>query len=302
MGRLRHGLAAICLVLLCAATPPAAQTMQTGAPLSFEVLRTSPGSLYANITLIKGEREAVLVDAPFTMADAHRVVAMVLESGKHLQTVFVTHDHPDHFFSMEVIRQAFPDARIVASPVVVADIWQSLPLKVKRWSPMLGANGPRMPTAPEPLASDTILLEGHPLKVIGPLQGDHVHATALWSPELRALFAGDLIFNRMFLWLGEHGPAERAAWARSLDGLAELHPLAVVAGHSKPGTPNDASGLAFSRRYLADWERAVAASRSSAELRDRIRRLYPDSIDVLDDFLLGHSSKVSMGEEPRWTE
>ena len=29
---------------------------------------------------------------------------------------------------------------------------------------------------------------------------------------------------------------------------------------------------------------------------------YPDSIDVLGDFLLGNSSKVSMGEEPRWEE
>ena len=31
---------------------------------------------------------------------------------------------------MEVIRKAFPDVKIVASPVVVADIRQSLPFKV----------------------------------------------------------------------------------------------------------------------------------------------------------------------------
>jgi glyoxylase-like metal-dependent hydrolase (beta-lactamase superfamily II) len=39
----------------------------------------------------------VLIDAPFTRADAHRTVAAVLESGKTLDTIFVTHDHPDHF-------------------------------------------------------------------------------------------------------------------------------------------------------------------------------------------------------------
>jgi len=158
------------------------------APLEVEVLRTSAGSLYANIALIKGEKKAVLVDAPFTMADAHRVVAMVLDSGKELETIFVTHDHPDHFFAMEVLTTAFPNARVVAHPVVVADIWASLPHKVKRWSPLLGANGPRTPTAPAALETDIILLEGQPLKVLGPMRGDHVHATALWAPSIKALF------------------------------------------------------------------------------------------------------------------
>lgn len=293
----------ILVAAIALATLPVAAAAQDAAPpLKVEVLRTSAGSLYANIALIEGEHDAVLVDAPFTMADAHRVVAMVLDSGKHLTTVFVTHDHPDHFFAMEVITQAFPDVKIVAHPTVVADIWRSLPYKVKRWSPMLGANGPRMPTAPLPLDSDTILLEGHPLKVIGPEQGDHVHATALWSPDLKALFAGDLVYNQMFLWFGEHGPAERAAWAASLDRFIAMKPAMVVPGHSKPGVPNDASGLYFSRKYIDDWNAAAAQSKNSAELRARIVRLYPSAVDVLGDFLLGNSSKVTMGEQPRWTE
>jgi glyoxylase-like metal-dependent hydrolase (beta-lactamase superfamily II) len=284
------------------ATFTSAQPAPPSPPLKVEVLRTSAGSLYANIALIEGEKKAVLVDAPFTMADAHRVVAMVLESGKELETIFVTHDHPDHFFSMEVVTQAFPNAKVVAHPTVVADIWRSLPLKVKRWSPMLGANGPRMPTAPQPLAGDKILLEGHELQVIGPMQGDHVHATALWAPDIKALFAGDLVFNQMFLWLGEHGPAERAGWAAALDRMAALNPTMVVAGHSKPGLPNDASGILFSRRYLAVWDKAAAGAKNSADLRARIRRQYPQAVDVLDNFLLDNSSKVTMGEQPRWEE
>ena len=90
--------------------------------------------------------------------------------------------------------------------MVVEDIWRSLPYKVKRWSPMLGENGPAYPGAPRALESDRIMLEGHALQVIGPLQGDHVHATALWAPDIAALFAGDLVFNKVHLWLGEHRP------------------------------------------------------------------------------------------------
>ena len=271
-------------------------------PLTVEVLRTSAGSLYANVALIVGEKDAVLVDAPFTRADAYRVAAMVLDSGKHLTTIFVTHDHPDHFFAMEVLQDAFPDAKIVAHPVVAADIWRSLPFKVKRWSPMLGANAPRHPSAPAALEGDTIMLEGKELKVIGPVQGDHVHATALWAPSIKALFPGDLVYNQMYLWMGEHDPAAIAGWGKALDQLAALGPVMVVPGHSKPGLPNDTSGLDFSRKYIAAWPGMVAGSKDSADLRARVQKAFPDAVDVLGDFLLGNSSRVAKGEQAAWQE
>lgn len=293
----------IAFLLLIAPLPALAQSAEEATPpLTVEVLRTSAGSLYANIALIMGEEKAVLVDAPFTMADAHRVAAMVLDSGRELETIFVTHDHPDHFFAMEVLTQAFPNARVVAHPTVVADIWRSLPFKVRRWSPMLGANGPRMPTAPQPLEGDSFTLEGHELRVIGPMQGDHVHATALYAPDIDALFAGDLLYNGMYLWFGEHGRDEIAAWGEAVDRLAALEPEFVVAGHGRPDLPHDASSLAFSRGYIDFWLDAMARAEDSADLRRMTVEAYPEAIDVLGDFLLGNSSRVSMGEEPRWTE
>lgn len=291
--------AALAAWSLAFAAPVAAQDQK---PLEVEVLRSGPGSLNANFALIKGSHDAVLVDAPFTMADAHRVVAMVLDSGRTLTHIFVTHDHPDHFFAMEVIRAAFPDVQIVAHPVVVADIWKSLPFKVKRWSPMLAANGPVSPTAPTPLAGDTIMLEGRELKVIGPMQGDHAHATALWAPSIKALFPGDLVYNQMYLWLGEHDRAETAAWGKALEQLSALQPAIVVAGHAKPGLPDDASGLAFSRRYIDRWLALSATAKDSADLRRQVQAEFPDAIDTLGDFLLGNSSRVIMGEDPKWQE
>ena len=276
----------------------AAKTMH----LSVRVLRTSAGSLHVNSALIEGEHDAVLVDPPFTKADAHRVVAMVLDSGKTLTHVFVTHDHPDHFFSMDVIADAFPDAKIVAHPKVVEAIWRSLPFKVARWSPMLGANGPAHPSAPAALEGDTIMLEGQELKVLGPMWGDHAISTALWAPGVKALFPGDLVFNGMFLWMGEHDARDIAAWGRSLDGLAALKPEIVVAGHARPGLPNDASGIEFSRRYIAQWPELVAASSDSSDLRTRVAAAFPDAIDVIDDFILKNSAEVAMGEQPRWEE
>lgn len=271
-------------------------------PLEVEILRTSEASLYSNIALIKGEKKAVLVDAPFTRADAHRVVAMVLDSGKELETVFITHDHPDHFFAMEVIMNAFPNAKVVAHPTVAADIWKSLPAKVKRWFPVMGANAPRTPTAPQPLGGDTIMLEGNELKVIGPTQGDHKHATALWAPSIKALFPGDMVHNEVFLWFAETDPAAIVAWGRALDKMMALKPDLVVSGHAKPGKGNDGTALAFTRRYIDEWPKLVAASKDSKDLQARVRKAFPESVDVLGGFLLVNSTEVAMGEQKIWDE
>lgn len=275
---------------------------QDEPPLRVEVLRTSAGSLHVNSALITGEREAVLVDPPFTMADAHRVAAMVLDSGKTLTHIFVTHDHPDHFFAMEVLTEAFPQAEVVAHETVVADIWRSLPAKVIRWSPSLGDNGPAYPSAPHALEGDTIMLEGHELKVLGPMQGDHRNSTALWVPEIRALIPGDLVFNEVHLWLGEHDLAAVARWRTALDYLIALDPEIVVAGHARPGLPDDASGLAFTAEYLDVWPNLVGQSDDSEELQFLVRKTFPTTIDVLDDFILTNSTQVAMGEQPIWTE
>lgn len=284
-----------------AAATAEAQTA-VSSPLQVEVLQTSEGSLFVNSALIMGEKEALLVDPPFTNADAHRIAAMILDSGKQLKYIFVTHDHPDHFFAMQVLSTTFPDAQIVAHPTVVADIWRSLPFKVKRWGPMLGANGPTYPSAPNALSSDTISLEGHELKVLAPMQGDHVHSTALWVPEIKALFAGDLVFNKVHLWLAEHRPENVKAWSESIARLTKLQPLMVVPGHAKAGLPNDSSGLKFTGDYLATWQALIPLSKNSADLMKRVRSRFPDTVDVLNDFILPNSAKVAMGEAKPWEE
>jgi glyoxylase-like metal-dependent hydrolase (beta-lactamase superfamily II) len=272
------------------------------APLELQVIQTGEGSLYANMALIKGEKSAALIDAPFTRADAHRVVAAILESGRALESIYITHDHPDHFFSVEVITDAFPNARVISAAPIVDDIWKSIPIKLKRWGPMLGANGPRHPIAPVALESNYFELEGHRIEIVGPMQGDHVHSTAVWIPELKALVAGDLIFNEMHLWFGESLAPARAEWARSIERLSALGPKIVVAGHKKPGLADDVSGLEFTRKYLATFERAVGSSKDSAELARKIRAAFPNAIDVFGDFLVGTSTKVAMGEIPPWQE
>jgi hypothetical protein len=66
--------------------------------------------------------------------------------------------------------------------------------------------------------------------------------------------------------------------------------------------PNDASSIAYTSGYLDFWLEAARKAKDSEELRAMVTEAYPDTIDALGDFILGNSSKIAMGEEPRWEE
>ena len=52
------------------------------------------------VTLIYGERDAVLVDTFLSVQHSNELLDWVAESGKNLTTIYVTHAHGDHFFGL----------------------------------------------------------------------------------------------------------------------------------------------------------------------------------------------------------
>ncbi|GEM_PF-6305951 len=86
-----------------------------------------PGGFQADSTLVTGEKDAILIDAQLDRADAHRLVAQILEAKHNLTTVYITHSHPDHDFGLEVIEQAFPKAKLVALAPTVAELAKTRP-------------------------------------------------------------------------------------------------------------------------------------------------------------------------------
>jgi glyoxylase-like metal-dependent hydrolase (beta-lactamase superfamily II) len=274
--------------------------------LDFQVMSGSfslAGNQPANYTLVKGETEALLIDVPFSRSDAHRVVAAILDSGKKLTTIFVTHDHPDHFFSLDLLTDSFPNARIVAHAVVAKDMERSIPLKFQRWAEGIGANAPRRGVVPTALQADEITLEGHTLKILGPMQGDHVHCTALWDPGTRTLVAGDLVYNGAFVFLGEHLAPQYVEWLASLDYLESLKPIRIIAGHTKPGLPDDSFAIDWTRGYIRAFANAAKIAKSSREMAAMIHALYPNAVNFPGtEFLVEVPTQVATGEIPPWNE
>src|SRR6201991_3017347 len=63
------------------------------------------------VTLIYGERDAVLVDTFLSQQHSKELVEWVVDSGKNLTTIYVTHAHGDHFLGLKLLLDRFPDAR-----------------------------------------------------------------------------------------------------------------------------------------------------------------------------------------------
>ena len=158
------------------------------------------GSKNKTATLVTGQRDALLVDAGFTRADGHRLVAAVLDSGKTLSTVFLSHGDPDFYFGAEVVADAFPDATFVATPLVIDHITHSYEGKLTAWA-TLGANLPTRLVAITPLTGD-IMLEDHRFELRGGV-AELPDRHYLWQAEHRAILGGVLLFQNEHVWVAD---------------------------------------------------------------------------------------------------
>jgi glyoxylase-like metal-dependent hydrolase (beta-lactamase superfamily II) len=262
--------------------------------LKYTVHTAGDAGLHKSSVLITGEREAILIDGQFTLAEQHRVLADVIDSGKELTTVIVTTSDPDYYFGLEVIRRAFPDVRIVATATTVDRIKASWEKKLKTWA-HLGKNLPAEVIIPELLEQDRISLEGHDFELRGG-HPDLVWRTEyLWQPEDRAVVGGVLLFAGLHVWTADTAtPRERAAWSETLTEMEQLAPRFVVAGHRSADSATNASVIADTRAYLAAFEEELAKSGNDAEaLKAAILERYPN-LGLLVAVDLG--TKVATGE------
>ena len=226
-------------------------------------------------TLVTSENEALLVDTGFTRADGHRLVAAVLDSGRQLTTVVISHADPDFYFGAEVIADSFPGARFLATSEVAAAMAKKYEGKLKAWA-ALGANLPTRLIETELLIGDlqfagqTFELNGAPAEL--------PDRTYLYQAEDRAILGGVLVFADEHVWIADTPHDEQLdAWDALLADMQILNPLLVVPGHRQPAAPADASALAYTREYLATFRRIVADAPDGATATEALLKAYPQA-------------------------
>ena len=264
------------------ATTPTPPPAPPEPKLKLAIFTSSPEGFLVTSTLISGATDAVLIDAQFTLADAKKLADMLKASGKKLTTVYVTHLHPDHYFGFVALKEAFPEAKLVALPATIAGIQKTWQAKVKQWKPIYKDAIPAKPLIPEPLAATVIELDGERIELVGGVQGDAADNSYVWIPSLGAVVAGDTVYDAVFPWTAETTTEDRKAWSATLDRIAAHNPKLVVPGHQKAEGQQNPVNVQFTKDYLAAFDEAVASSKNAAELQTKLKAKYPDAaLDVI---------------------
>ncbi|MCO4093133.1 MAG: MBL fold metallo-hydrolase [Acidovorax sp.] len=262
-------------------------------PLQIKVYNADSSSFNVNSTLVYGEKEAMVIDAGFTRADALRIAANVLDSGKVLKTIYVSQADPDYYFGVETLKEIFPQADVVTTPAVLEKITAKLAGKLAFWGPKMGSNAPRTPVLPKALSGSSLTVDGQVVEIRG-TTGLLAHRPYAWIPSVKAVVGNIGVFGNLHVWTADtQTVAERSAWMAQLDEMAALQPAVVVPGHMLPGTALDVTAVTYTKGYLQAFEKNAAATRTGAELIDAMKAAYPQAPLGLS---LDIGAKVNKGE------
>jgi len=251
--------------------------------------------------IVTGKTDAILIDTQWTLSNAHRVVAEVLETGKNLKTIYVTHAHPDHYFGLGPVAEAFPKARVTALPSVARTINNQFFGKIEHWEKTIGVtNTPRKAVNIEPLADNYIELERHRIEIIPEVMGDLRYNTVVWIPSIKTLYGSDVLFNQAHPFTCEVTAEERKVWIQDMERLEAIGAEVIIPGHQKPGMPFDSSSFSFTKDYLIATDEELAKTKDVAGFYYAMVKRFPDANLFISNEM--NSNVLKGGMDWNWRE
>lgn len=261
------------------------------AELSYKVYNPQAQGIFpVTSTLISGEKDAVLVDAQFSVNDAKNLVKIIQDSGKNLKYIVITAGDPDFYFGLEPLVQAFPDAKVIATPEVVKHIEATKEGKFAYWGPILKNGAPSQVIVPSTSEDKTIVLEGEKIEIKSPGK----YASYLWVPSNRTILGGVGLSSGIHLWTADaQTEKERNEWRKTLKQINRLNPRAVIPGHYIGDIPTGTQAIDFTYQYLVDVDQVLKDHKDSASVIAALKEKYPN---LAEESSLELSSKVLTGE------
>jgi len=232
-------------------------------------------------TLISGKRDAVLVDTAITIDQNQTLVEWIAATGKNLTTIYATHGHGDHFFGVNTIQKRFPKARLVATREVIAVMRKqaSAPVVNAYWKTRFPGQIDSTLGVADELKGGVIELEGEQLVSVPLGHTDTESTTCLHAPSIGLAVCGDAVYNDVHLHLGESNAEGQKEWIAALDKVESLNPVAVIAGHKRPGAPDTPNSIEETRKYIRDFGRIAANTETASELYEQMLAIYPDRVN-----------------------
>lgn len=244
--------------------------------LSTKVFFSDESGFAVASVIIMGKNDAAVLDTQWSLSNGHRVAAEILETGKQLKWIYISHAHPDHYFGLGPIAEAFPEAKVIALPVTARTIHKQMYGKMGYWKDIIGpTNTPTKAVNIEPMTKNYFELEGQRLEIIPELMGDMKNNSAVWIPSIKTLYASDVLFNQAHPFTCELTTEDRRQWIKDIERLEKLGADVIIPGHQKPGMPFDYSSFDFMRDYLKATEEELVRTKETGEFFLAMAKRFP---------------------------
>ena len=259
-----------------------------------------------NSYLLSDANSVIVVDLLRNSPEAEELADHVQASGKKLETIFVTHGHPDHYLGLGVFHRRFPSVPVkVASGEIRDDIigfsgWMESvgwldaepTMKVKS---IKNPEGFDYAGIVQVLETPFLMLSSESTKI--EVRCDYPssecgHMTTLCIPEQRAFLGFDLLYNHVHAWCGPGvDQAEIRNWIQALDAIRQKTDegdWTIYCGHGSEGKRELIGNM---KGYLQTFLTVTAAARNREEAIGKMKESFPGFAQ--DDFLLLHMCQLS---------
>jgi glyoxylase-like metal-dependent hydrolase (beta-lactamase superfamily II) len=231
-------------------------------------------------TLVSGEREALLVDPPFTYAQVQQVGDWIERSGKRLASIYATHGHGDHWFGAGELARRFPGVTVYATEGTIEVMHQQATQgREQLWDRIFPGQIPPTPVLARPVPEGGLLLEGNEVSAVETGHTDTDKTSVLHVPSIGLVAAGDVVYNGVHQYILEGGNGGLREWLRALDQVESLQPRFVVAGHKNRDLPDNPAAIDQTRQYLRDVIRLLDDKPTAKAFFDEMITRYPDRLN-----------------------
>lgn len=253
-----------------------------------------------NSYILNDGTSIVVIDVQRSSKDGMALAEKIRATGLPLTQIIITHGHPDHYLGLGAMHAAFPKAEIVvAAAVIKQEImgftawmegqgWLEAEPAMKRKSAGFADGFDYAGLIKVAEANFIRMSGGERLDLsIDYLPSEAEHITTVYSKSLNAVFSSDLVYDKVFLWMGPGVDAAHLTnWKTNLQKMQQEagKKLTIYPGHGPAG---DTSLLQKNLDYIETFERVVAEADSKEEAIGKMKAAYPGWESA--DFLLQYS-------------
>jgi len=273
--------------------PPQDGTLPNGEPKRFSPMAS---------TLIYGRENAVLTDPGMTEEQARVLGDWVIGKGRNVTDIFITHGHGDHWFAAGLLAERF-GARVVATATTVAQMNGNVATRPLLWDKLYPGLIPPSPVIAVTVPGNRLTVEGHDLVMVDVGHGDADDNSVLHVPDLGLVVAGDVIYNRVHMYLGQSATGGFSPWREAIDKVEALGPRHIVCGHQDKRLDDDAKRtIGETRQYLDDADELLRTEDTAAGYFNAKIARYPDYLGQLILWVTAralYGVREHPGEDPR---